>query len=841
MKVGAAGAHEAAIVGELGPSPAFARVVAAIERLDAAELVLADHLERHRVVQVRVRERHRCVRVATRGDRVRHRQRLVRHVDRTAVEEVARERILHRGRVAGGDHQPREVGTPDGALGTLGEQGLDVDAHTALFEACGHHAQAVDACESYRRDPLLERGPPGAPAVERQNMNGSAFVVARDLDGTQHARAGYLDGGTCARVVVCEGKHLHGTFGGAGSDLLGGLGSVGARRVAVQLDPHGVSIVCYHLSLMGIPGVQAPTRLGRYELLARLATGGMGEIFLARLEGAAGFEKLFVVKRILPHLADDTRFRQMLIAEARLASKLSHANICQVYELGETDGQLYIVMEYLEGVTLLPLLRKLSKEAGQLDFGFVGGVVQQTTDALHYAHELKDRGGELLGIVHRDVTPSNIFLTEAGVAKVLDFGIAKVKDASANTQTGTVKGKYAYMAPEQLRGTTLDRRADVFALGVVLYEMLALRRLFQRKTDYLTFRAVMEQPIPDIRRYRPDLPDALATVLAQALDRDPNGRFESARMFGSAVLDALSPLGRVWTQGEISDYVRREFAQDINKRHVQVASAVNKTNAGQRATMPLIAHDPGPPTDIDDDDDEFPAVDSTISETPLEIRAVRPPQDTKDFASQTGQVTPPPFANEQSTSGVSIKLINGGMAMPQAVVAKPSRSLVWPLFALAMVGIAGGALFLVWKQMQQQQQQPPTVNITTEPRTDVPIASTETGSANVISDEPEPTEQPDPKTPTRTVPPKKKDPYTEALRVQRPAVNKCANQHGAPPSGVKVKILVATDGRVKGVTLDPAPLNGSPLGACIKNVLSSVQFPKAQEDKEVNVNFRGPS
>src|SRR5512142_940754 len=129
---------------------------------------------------------------------------------------------------------------------------------------------------------------------------------------------------------------------------------------------------------MGIPGLQAqPTRLGRYELLARIATGGMGEIFLARLEGAAGFEKLYVVKRILPHLADDTRFRQMLIAEARIASKLSHANICQVYELGETDGQLYIVMEYLEGVTLLPLLRRTARQGTPFDLGLVAGVVQQ--------------------------------------------------------------------------------------------------------------------------------------------------------------------------------------------------------------------------------------------------------------------------------------------------------------------------------------------------------------------------------------------------------------------------------------------------------------------------------
>src|SRR5688572_2286543 len=344
---------------------------------------------------------------------------------------------------------------------------------------------------------------------------------------------------------------------------------------------------------MASSGSQAPTRLGRYELLARLATGGMGEIFLARLEGAAGFEKLFVVKRILPNLADDARFRQMLIAEARIASKLSHANICQVYELGETDGQLYIVMEYLEGITVLPMLRRASKEGTPLDFGFVGGILQQASEALHYAHELKDRNGESLGVVHRDVTPSNIFLTESGVAKVLDFGIAKVKDASAHTQTGTVKGKYAYMAPEQLRGIEVDRRADVFALGVVLFEMLALRRLFQRKTDYLTFRAVMEQPIPDVRRYRPDCPDAVAIQLAPALDRGPTTRFDTVRQLARALTDAFSTVQRPWTQGEISDFLRENYAAEIARRSEQVSSAIHRTKptGPGRTTMPILMPD----------------------------------------------------------------------------------------------------------------------------------------------------------------------------------------------------------------------------------------------------------
>src|SRR5262245_30576038 len=157
---------------------------------------------------------------------------------------------------------------------------------------------------------------------------------------------------------------------------------------------------------------QAEGRLGRYELLARLATGGMGEIFLGRLEGAAGFEKLYVIKRVLPHLADDARFRAMLIDEARIAAKMSHPNICQVYELGEDRGQLFIAMEYLEGVTLLPVLRRASKAKEPLDAGMVVGVLQQTCDALHYAHELADRDGTRLHVVHRDVTPGNVFVTE---------------------------------------------------------------------------------------------------------------------------------------------------------------------------------------------------------------------------------------------------------------------------------------------------------------------------------------------------------------------------------------------------------------------------------------------
>lgn len=566
----------------------------------------------------------------------------------------------------------------------------------------------------------------------------------------------------------------------------------------------------------------------------------MGEIFLARLEGAAGFEKLYVIKRILPHLADDARFRSMLIAEARIASKISHANICQVYELGETDGQLYIVMEYLEGITLLPLLRRAGKYNHQLDFGFVAGVVQQTADALHYAHELSERGGEYLGIVHRDISPSNIFLTEAGVAKVLDFGIAKVKDASA-TQTGTVKGKYAYMAPEQLRGNQIDRRVDIFALGVVIYEMLALRRLFQRKTDYLTFRAVLEQPIPDVRRYRADVPESLVLTLARALDRDPDARFATARQLGASVLDALSPI-RPWSQGEISDFVRASFSDELGKRHGQVAQAIQKTTVSHGG-FPLFSESSDEARGHDDDEDSlFPPVEDTISE-PLDAVMARaheaaPPTDFQG-------TTPPPFGTD--SSGTSLPSLQQVMpAPPTPVVVVHKRSLVWPLVALAMVGIAGTALFLVWKQMQEQKQQPPPfsgeivagpsgVSTGPEPKApEVPVVE-EPGSA--VEEPGSGSAPPKQGSAVKRPPQPPKDPYKTEIQKHQPQIYQCANDRSFKGEAIGT-IRIGTDGATKAISFSPSSIDGSPLGTCIRNALNRARFPKAPVEKEISFKIR---
>jgi len=403
-------------------------------------------------------------------------------------------------------------------------------------------------------------------------------------------------------------------------------------------------------------------RLGRYELVARLAQGGMGEIYLARLEGAAGFAKLYAIKRILPQFATDPRFRKMLIGEAQIASKMSHSNICQVYELGESDGQLYIVMEYLEGVTLLPLLRACSLAMRPLDLGFVAGVLLQICDALHYAHELRDRDGHSLDVIHRDVTLANVFVCESGTAKVLDFGIAKVKDAQG-TQTGTVKGKYAYMAPEQLRGEELTRRVDVFALGVVAYEMLALRRLFQRQTDYLTFHAVLEQPIADLRRYRPDLPPLLVDVVMTALARDPVKRYPTMRALGTALADALPR--RAWAQEQIGDLVQQQFAAEIAARQTAVAQAIAQDGAAIHAP-PIATNDDA------DDDQGFPSVETEAG----------------------------PISNDVQTV---VDRLAQRQARPQLEAPTPPRSRAGLWIALAVVVLAGGVVAVAFVMRQPQQ------------------------------------------------------------------------------------------------------------------------------------------
>ena len=303
---------------------------------------------------------------------------------------------------------------------------------------------------------------------------------------------------------------------------------------------------------------------GAYTLIAKLATGGMAEIFLARPVDAK--DDILVLKRILPHLAEDEHFVTMFRDEADLAAKLIHKNICHVSGFGEYAGTWFIAMEYLHGVPLSRMMTRLSKAGKLLDIRLVAGIIVQACEGLHAAHEARGPDNVVLNVVHRDVSPPNIMVTGDGMVKLLDFGIAKARGANSRTRTGTVKGKNAYMSPEQILGKPLDRRSDVFALAVVMYEMLAIRRLFHRDSDFLTFKAITEEPIPEIRDRRPDIPAGMRAALLQAMARDPNGRFDTAQAFGQAIKASVATLGGVASPAELGRLLASDFGDEMAAR-----------------------------------------------------------------------------------------------------------------------------------------------------------------------------------------------------------------------------------------------------------------------------------
>ncbi len=283
-------------------------------------------------------------------------------------------------------------------------------------------------------------------------------------------------------------------------------------------------------SLAGQPGsLVAGETLGKYEILERLAQGGMAEVYLARAPGLEGFEKLVALKRILPHLSHDDRLLGMFLKEARLAATLHHPNIVQVFEVGLSGGCYFFTMEYVDGVDVRTLLRRAEETGKPPPLEHAVAIAISAAAGLHHAHEQVGRDGRPLGIVHRDVSPSNLLVSHDGFLKVSDFGIAKAESEGHDTRTGTLKGKFAYMSPEQCRSERLDRRSDVFSLGIVLYELTTGTSPFRQANDFLTMSRIVDRDAPSPRERRPEYPPELERILLTALHRDPARRFQTAQ------------------------------------------------------------------------------------------------------------------------------------------------------------------------------------------------------------------------------------------------------------------------------------------------------------------------
>jgi serine/threonine protein kinase len=298
------------------------------------------------------------------------------------------------------------------------------------------------------------------------------------------------------------------------------------------------------------------TPIGKYKLLRLIASGGMAEVYLARQAGAAGFEKLVCLKRILPHLARDRQFVEMFLNEARLAARLDHPNIVSIYDLGEANGNYFIAMEFIDGPSLRAVAKRARERGERLPIAEVVKIVSMAAGGLHYAHDLADAEDKPLGLVHRDISPDNILVHRNGMAKVVDFGIAKAANSSGRTRTGALKGKVAYMPPEQLRGDPLDRRADVFALGVVLYEMIAGRRPWEGDSDVSLIGQIMTEEPKPLSTLRPDAPAGLTAVLDRALAKDREARYSSCHDLQADLEALLVSLGKTITAARVSDFAK---------------------------------------------------------------------------------------------------------------------------------------------------------------------------------------------------------------------------------------------------------------------------------------------
>ncbi|HEY0709901.1 MAG TPA: serine/threonine-protein kinase, partial [Polyangia bacterium] len=286
-----------------------------------------------------------------------------------------------------------------------------------------------------------------------------------------------------------------------------------------------------------------PSNFGRYTLTERLATGGMAEVFKAKISSAHGFEKQLVIKRILPNLAADRTFVSMFIDEAKLTAQLIHPKIVQVIDFGEVKGQYFIALEFIDGFDALALLRGSAGKGIRLPMPICMFIAMEVLDALDYAHNAKDKEGRPMRLVHRDISPSNVFLARRGDVKLGDFGIAHAQERESKTQAGTLKGKYGYMSPEQVLGGALDGRSDLFAVGILLAEMLMGRRLFTAANDLDVLLMVRDGRLDRLEKYARDLHPALDKIVRKALSKDLAQRYQSAAEFRDALGDLLFQTG----------------------------------------------------------------------------------------------------------------------------------------------------------------------------------------------------------------------------------------------------------------------------------------------------------
>lgn len=327
-----------------------------------------------------------------------------------------------------------------------------------------------------------------------------------------------------------------------------------------------------------------PVQFGKYTLLNRIGSGGMAEIFRAKMYGAHGFEKEVAIKKILPNLTDDTEFIKMFIDEAKITVGLMHNNVVQVFDLGEIERQYFICMEFVHGKDLLDVLARCAEMQLKVPLKLSLFTIMEMLKGLEHAHRATDSFGDALNIIHRDVSPSNVMLSYSGNVKIGDFGVAKAATQRSMTEAGTLKGKVGYMSPEQVRGDRIDHRSDVFSAGIILYEVLNMRRLFTGNSDLDVMLRVRDINASHELAQGITLPDTLHAIMRKALARDPNKRFQSAGAFHDALLDFVFTNNIRVTNSDIARFLTRIFEKEIaEEKELRLQMRQSEKEAAERS------------------------------------------------------------------------------------------------------------------------------------------------------------------------------------------------------------------------------------------------------------------
>ncbi len=417
----------------------------------------------------------------------------------------------------------------------------------------------------------------------------------------------------------------------------------------------------------------------------------MATVYLARLSAVAGFQRLYAIKRLHPHLQREQEFVDMFLDEARLAARIHHPNVVSILEVGESKRGYYLVMEYIEGDTLARLLARSAQKQTKLPVDVTVRIALDTLAGLDAAHELTDDHDQPLGVVHRDVSPQNILVGIDGTTRLTDFGVARAAARLTTTRTGQLKGKLAYMAPEQARGQGVDRRADLFALGIVLWEAFAMKRLFKGEGEADTLSRVLNEPIPKLRSVNPTLPAGIESIVMKALERDPDKRFSTAAEIAEGLEKAARAVRAVGSHKDVAACLDSLMGQDLTEQRAAVRTWIAQSEPSRSA----VTKKPDSVTRIEgrrgDESQREVADTATIASASESLPAQsvgprdRSPASSSSLPLITSAQASAVFAPPASVSAASISTVTEPVADPPR-----RRRPLWP--SMLAAGIVGGGV-----------------------------------------------------------------------------------------------------------------------------------------------------